>query len=130
MFHPSFLSNPTPIPIGSGAGASERAGREEEDSGDDSEGEESEDEVNLDDDVHDIFTSLSCLKCGHTHSKNANSMLLCDGRDCDNGLHQKCADPVIKRVPQGSWYCPSCVGTFVLLQFVGELLRFVSFERT
>lgn len=115
MFHPSFLSNPTSIPIGSGAGASEPAGNEEVDGGDYSEDEESEGE----DDVDDMYTCMACVVCKQTHSKKPNSMILCDGRDCANGLHQKCANPVMTRIPRGSWFCPCCVGAFELLQVVG-----------
>lgn len=33
-------------------------------------------------------------------------MLLCDG--CDRGFHMYCLKPVLKKVPQGNWFCHDC----------------------
>ena len=34
-------------------------------------------------------------------------MLLCDG--CDDEYHLYCLEPPLLQLPEGCWYCPSCL---------------------
>ena len=43
-----------------------------------------------------------CEVCG-----DGGDLLCCDG--CINSYHQKCLNPPMEEVPEGSWFCPSCV---------------------
>ncbi|XP_034076797.1 bromodomain adjacent to zinc finger domain protein 2B isoform X3 [Gymnodraco acuticeps] len=38
---------------------------------------------------------------------NEDLLLLCDG--CDKGCHTYCHKPKITTIPEGDWYCPSCI---------------------
>nr|XP_020450350.1 bromodomain adjacent to zinc finger domain protein 2B-like isoform X3 [Monopterus albus] len=38
---------------------------------------------------------------------NEELLLLCDG--CDKGCHTYCHEPTITTVPDGDWFCPTCV---------------------
>ncbi|CAL5370051.1 unnamed protein product [Camellia sinensis] len=66
--------------------------------------------------IDDFLVSLSqlpkapweegvCKVCGI--DKDDKSVLLCD--TCDAEYHTYCLHPPLARVPQGNWYCPSCV---------------------
>ncbi|XP_052196000.1 methyl-CpG-binding domain-containing protein 9 [Diospyros lotus] len=46
-----------------------------------------------------------CKICGI--DKDDNSVLLCD--TCDAEYHTYCLNPPLRRIPQGNWYCPSCI---------------------
>ncbi|CAH1133447.1 unnamed protein product [Ceutorhynchus assimilis] len=46
----------------------------------------------------------SCSMCGG--KDDWDQILLCD--ECDKGFHLSCADPPMKTVPDGDWYCSSC----------------------
>lgn len=46
-----------------------------------------------------------CKVCGV--DKDDNSVLLCD--TCDAEYHTYCLNPPLARIPEGNWYCPSCV---------------------
>ncbi|KAF3586602.1 hypothetical protein F2Q69_00032602 [Brassica cretica] len=46
-----------------------------------------------------------CKICGV--DKDDDSVLLCD--TCDAGYHTYCLNPPLIRIPDGNWYCPSCV---------------------
>lgn len=46
-----------------------------------------------------------CKVCGV--DKDDDSVLLCD--TCDAEYHTYCLDPPLARIPEGNWYCPSCV---------------------
>lgn len=46
-----------------------------------------------------------CKVCGI--DKDDDSVLLCDA--CDSEYHTYCLDPPLARIPEGNWYCPSCV---------------------
>ncbi|KAJ4830037.1 hypothetical protein Tsubulata_027695 [Turnera subulata] len=67
-------------------------------------------------DMEDIFEQSSeipkapwdegvCKICGV--DKDDDSVLLCD--QCDSGYHTYCLNPPLARIPEGNWYCPSCV---------------------
>lgn len=46
-----------------------------------------------------------CKVCGI--DKDDDSVLLCD--TCDAEYHTYCLNPPLVRIPEGNWYCPSCV---------------------
>nr|GEU55434.1 methyl-CpG-binding domain-containing protein 9-like [Tanacetum cinerariifolium] len=46
-----------------------------------------------------------CKVCGM--DKNDDNVLLCD--KCDSEYHTYCLDPPLPRIPDGNWYCPSCM---------------------
>ena len=52
---------------------------------------------------------VACGICQQTNfSEEKNQMLLCDG--CPRGYHMCCLPhPRMQCIPQGDWYCPSCV---------------------
>uniref|UniRef100_A0A2N9IQA2 PHD-type domain-containing protein n=1 Tax=Fagus sylvatica TaxID=28930 RepID=A0A2N9IQA2_FAGSY len=46
-----------------------------------------------------------CKLCGV--NKDDENVLLCDM--CDSGYHTYCLNPPVVKIPDGNWYCPSCV---------------------
>ncbi|KAF0035796.1 hypothetical protein F2P81_011108 [Scophthalmus maximus] len=50
-------------------------------------------------------TKVNCQIC--RKGDNDESLLLCDG--CDRGCHMYCLRPKITQVPEGDWFCPTCV---------------------
>ncbi|ONK78997.1 uncharacterized protein A4U43_C01F1810 [Asparagus officinalis] len=46
-----------------------------------------------------------CKVCGI--DKDDTSVLLCD--KCDSEYHRYCLNPPLARIPDGDWFCPSCV---------------------
>eukprot|EP00667_Euglena_gracilis_P030634 EG_transcript_42679 len=48
---------------------------------------------------------LPCLLCGG--HERADQLLLCDG--CDGPFHTFCLDPPLPDVPEGDWFCSSCL---------------------
>ncbi|KAL0336156.1 UNVERIFIED_CONTAM: Methyl-CpG-binding domain-containing protein 9 [Sesamum radiatum] len=46
-----------------------------------------------------------CKVCGM--DKDDDNVLLCD--KCDSEYHRYCLNPPLLRIPEGNWYCPSCV---------------------
>lgn len=46
-----------------------------------------------------------CKVCGI--DRDDDSVLLCD--TCDSEYHTYCLSPPLARIPEGNWYCPSCV---------------------
>ncbi|KAL5974479.1 hypothetical protein ACLOJK_031144 [Asimina triloba] len=46
-----------------------------------------------------------CKVCGI--DRDDDSVLLCD--TCDSEYHTYCLNPPLARIPEGNWYCPSCV---------------------
>lgn len=46
-----------------------------------------------------------CKVCGI--DKDDVSVLLCD--KCDSEYHRYCLNPPLARIPDGDWFCPSCV---------------------
>ncbi|XP_076918352.1 methyl-CpG-binding domain-containing protein 9-like [Bidens hawaiensis] len=53
-----------------------------------------------------------CKVCGM--DKDDDSVLLCD--KCDSEYHTYCLDPPLARIPDGNWYCPSCMSSQPILQ--------------
>ncbi|XP_072306374.1 bromodomain adjacent to zinc finger domain protein 2A [Eucyclogobius newberryi] len=50
-------------------------------------------------------TKVNCQVC--RKGDNDDSLLLCDG--CDRGCHMYCLRPKMTQVPEGDWFCPTCV---------------------
>ncbi|CAJ1084829.1 bromodomain adjacent to zinc finger domain protein 2A isoform X1 [Xyrichtys novacula] len=50
-------------------------------------------------------TKVTCQIC--RKGDNDDCLLLCDG--CDRGCHMYCLRPKITQVPEGDWFCPTCV---------------------
>nr|DAD30305.1 TPA_asm: hypothetical protein HUJ06_009156 [Nelumbo nucifera] len=48
-----------------------------------------------------------CKVCGI--DKDDDSVLLCD--TCDSEYHTYCLNPPLVRIPEGNWYCPSCLAS-------------------
>ncbi|XP_052173184.1 methyl-CpG-binding domain-containing protein 9-like [Diospyros lotus] len=46
-----------------------------------------------------------CKVCGV--DKDDDNVLLCD--TCDSEYHTYCLSPPLAKIPEGNWYCPSCV---------------------
>ncbi|CAM8935126.1 unnamed protein product [Rhodiola kirilowii] len=46
-----------------------------------------------------------CKICGI--DKDDDSVLLCDA--CDAEYHRYCLNPPLAKIPEGNWYCPSCL---------------------
>ncbi|XP_051122027.1 methyl-CpG-binding domain-containing protein 9 isoform X2 [Andrographis paniculata] len=46
-----------------------------------------------------------CKVCGL--DRDDDNVLLCD--KCDSEYHRYCLNPPLKRIPEGNWYCPSCL---------------------
>lgn len=46
-----------------------------------------------------------CKVCGM--DKDDDNVLLCD--KCDSEYHTYCLNPPLVRIPEGNWYCPSCI---------------------
>ena len=51
------------------------------------------------------WEEVVCKICGI--DKDDDSTLLCDG--CDAEYHIYCLVPPLSMIPEGNWYCPSCV---------------------
>lgn len=51
------------------------------------------------------FLIQNCQVC--RKGDNDDLLLLCDG--CDRGCHMYCLRPKITQVPEGDWFCPTCV---------------------
>jgi hypothetical protein len=50
---------------------------------------------------------MVCEKCKGGHHEA--QIILCDR--CDSGWHMFCLSPPLERVPQGDWFCPTCVAS-------------------
>ncbi|XP_056154810.1 bromodomain adjacent to zinc finger domain protein 2A [Lampris incognitus] len=50
---------------------------------------------------------VTCQVC--RKGDNDEYLLLCDG--CDRGCHMYCLRPKVTKVPEGDWFCPTCVST-------------------
>ncbi|KAF7078718.1 hypothetical protein CFC21_083104 [Triticum aestivum] len=66
--------------------------------------------------LHEILTAATklpkapweegvCKVCGI--DRDDESVLLCD--ECDSEYHTYCLNPPLARIPQGDWFCPSCI---------------------
>lgn len=48
---------------------------------------------------------VTCQVC--RKGDNDEYLLLCDG--CDRGCHMYCLRPKVTQVPEGDWFCPTCI---------------------
>ncbi|XP_061353751.1 methyl-CpG-binding domain-containing protein 9 isoform X2 [Gastrolobium bilobum] len=82
--------------------------------------------------VHDFIVSTSeipkapwdegvCKVCGI--DRDDDSVLLCD--TCDAEYHTYCLNPPLARIPEGNWYCPSCVDGKHATQDVTERIQII-----
>eukprot|EP00249_Psilotum_nudum_P023665 c28947_g1_i3 orf=169-2403(+) len=46
-----------------------------------------------------------CKACG----KDDKDVLLCDS--CESAYHMHCLTPALESIPEGNWYCPTCMAT-------------------
>uniref|UniRef100_A0A3P8WZ11 Uncharacterized protein n=1 Tax=Cynoglossus semilaevis TaxID=244447 RepID=A0A3P8WZ11_CYNSE len=53
-------------------------------------------------------TKVTCQIC--RKGDNDDCLLLCDG--CDRGCHMYCLRPKLTQVPEGDWFCATCVARF------------------
>jgi len=54
--------------------------------------------------VDNPWDLVECQKCGSQHDEER--MVLCDV--CDAGYHFYCAEPKLKKLPEGDWICHEC----------------------
>ncbi|PIA62058.1 hypothetical protein AQUCO_00200203v1 [Aquilegia coerulea] len=66
-----------------------------------------------------------CKVCGI--DKDDESVLLCD--KCDSEYHKYCLIPPLTKIPDGNWYCPSCVAGEDKGQNASKRTKFVSRRR-
>lgn len=66
-----------------------------------------------------------CKVCGI--DRDDDSVLLCD--TCDAEYHMYCLNPPLARIPEGNWYCPSCVVGKPMVQDASESSQIIS-QRT
>lgn len=82
--------------------------------------------------IEDILASTSdipkapwdegvCKVCGI--DKDDDSVLLCD--TCDAEYHTYCLNPPLARIPEGNWYCPSCVSGVSMLEGTSNIVQFI-----
>lgn len=50
---------------------------------------------------------MPCEICATNYDNDDDTLLLCDS--CNLGYHIDCLSPKLEQVPQGDWFCPSCV---------------------
>ncbi|KAF2286632.1 hypothetical protein GH714_023035 [Hevea brasiliensis] len=62
-----------------------------------------------------------CKVCGV--DKDDDNVLLCD--KCDSGYHTYCLNPPLARIPEGNWYCPSCVPGHRITQGASQVPQFI-----
>lgn len=62
-----------------------------------------------------------CKVCGI--DRDDDSVLLCD--TCDAEYHTYCLNPPLLRIPEGNWYCPSCVVGRRLVQDVPKNVQVI-----
>lgn len=53
-----------------------------------------------------------CKVCGI--DRDDDNVLLCD--KCDAEYHKYCLNPPLARIPEGNWFCPSCVAGKCIVQ--------------
>ncbi|XP_012085354.1 methyl-CpG-binding domain-containing protein 9 isoform X2 [Jatropha curcas] len=63
-----------------------------------------------------------CKACGV--DKDDDNVLLCD--KCDSGYHTYCLDPPLARIPEGNWYCPSCINGHCTTQGASKVPQLLS----
>ncbi|CAL0317266.1 unnamed protein product [Lupinus luteus] len=66
-----------------------------------------------------------CKVCGV--DRDDDSVLLCD--TCDAEYHTYCLNPPLARIPEGNWYCPSCVDGKRAIQDVTERTHIICKRR-
>ncbi|GAV78749.1 Bromodomain domain-containing protein/PHD domain-containing protein/MBD domain-containing protein/FYRC domain-containing protein [Cephalotus follicularis] len=63
-----------------------------------------------------------CKVCGV--DKDDDNVLLCD--TCDSEYHTYCLNPPLARIPEGNWYCPSCVTGCCISQGVLQVPKVIN----
>jgi hypothetical protein len=67
-----------------------------------------------------------CKVCGI--DRDDDSVLLCD--TCDHEYHTYCLNPPLARIPEGNWYCPSCVVGKRIIQDASERIQVIGQRRS
>ncbi|KAK4272092.1 hypothetical protein QN277_020691 [Acacia crassicarpa] len=67
-----------------------------------------------------------CKVCGI--DRDDDSVLLCD--TCDAEYHTYCLNPPLARIPEGNWYCPSCVDNRHAVQDVSQCSKLIGKPRS
>ncbi|XP_028778610.1 methyl-CpG-binding domain-containing protein 9 isoform X2 [Neltuma alba] len=67
-----------------------------------------------------------CKVCGI--DRDDDSVLLCD--TCDAEYHTYCLNPPLARIPEGNWYCPSCVDGKHAVQDVSQCSKLIGKPRS
>lgn len=59
----------------------------------------------------DEGSDILCNECKGGDDAEGNHILLCDGNlgKCNSSYHMRCLNPPISAIPEGDWYCDSCV---------------------
>lgn len=66
--------------------------------------------------LNPLQSETKCELCDGVEDEHL--ILLCDGHSCKNEFHMFCLLPILTRVPDDAWLCPSCdpIGTTKSLQ--------------
>jgi hypothetical protein len=67
-----------------------------------------------------------CKVCGI--DRDDDSVLLCD--TCDAEYHTYCLNPPLARIPEGNWYCPSCVVGKRIIQNASDRIQVIGRRRS
>ncbi|KAL5582546.1 hypothetical protein UlMin_014988 [Ulmus minor] len=62
-----------------------------------------------------------CKVCGI--DRDDDSVLLCD--TCDAEYHTYCLNPPLARIPEGNWYCPSCIASKRMARDAAENIQVI-----
>uniref|UniRef100_A0A1L8DFH9 Putative splicing factor arginine/serine-rich 19 n=1 Tax=Nyssomyia neivai TaxID=330878 RepID=A0A1L8DFH9_9DIPT len=62
-------------------------------------------DVMVESELEDDGNVTYCTECNQSNFEE--TMLLCDS--CNNGYHMHCLDPPLEQVPDGDWFCATCI---------------------
>ncbi|CAG0919557.1 unnamed protein product [Notodromas monacha] len=76
---------------------------DDEDEGEEAVVAEEDERIDSEEDVESDEENDTCEVCG-----DEGKLIACSGKKCDVQVHQKCADPPVKKGQQGKWTCAKC----------------------